>query len=354
MENRFVNFTMKILLFKIGAIGDVLMTTPLIRQLRKNFPDAKIDYLVGDYSKVILKRNKYLDKILTFDSMIFVKKKIFKWIKLIRSVRKRRYDVIFVLDKHWIFNLTAFLFGIKRRIGFDRLGKEGIFLTDKIYYGPVRHEIFYYLDLLKAFGGKTNYKDWKMDLFLSKEDEEFADKIWRKYKLKGKKVVGVAPGGGKNPGQFLSIKIWPWQNYSKLIEKLIEMGKYIILVGGDDDKEIAKKIMNKTNQTKKAINLIGNTSIKQSAAIIKKCCYFICNDSGAMHIAASVNDRIISLFGPTDPRRLAPLYNSSNHIWKEKKACYDIFGNSKECKGDEIKKIKTEDVIKKQKKLGNV
>ena len=141
---------MKILLFKIGAIGDTLMTTPLIRQLRNNFPDAQIDYLIGEHSYGVLDANKYLDNIIKFDEKIFFEKYFIKWMKLIFKIRKESYDVIFVLDKHWIFNLVSFLFRIKKRIGFDRFG-EGKFLTYKVPYFGRKHEIFYYLDLFHKF-----------------------------------------------------------------------------------------------------------------------------------------------------------------------------------------------------------
>jgi len=297
---------MKIILFKIGALGDVLMTTPLVRQLRKNFPNAKIDYLVGDYSKVVLERNKYLDEILTFDSMIFVKKKIFKWIKLIRSIRKRRYDVIFVLDKHWIFNLTAFLFGIKRRVGFDRLGKEGIFLTDKVYYGPVRHEVYYYLDLLKNFGYFPDYKDVKYDLFLTKEDEMFASKFWKEKFKKGEKVLGVFPGVGNPMDKFARIRAFDFDLMARLCKKYLKRGWTLLLFGSKNDLEYGNKLICLLRQKIKMENLIGKLTLTQTAALAKRCDQIITWDSGGMHIAAAVNKRILAIFGPTHPRKKAP------------------------------------------------
>ncbi len=158
----------KILVFKIGALGDVIMTTPFLRQLRKNYPDSKIDYLIGRYASRSLEGNKSVDEIIEFDENIFYKKKIAGWIKLIKDIRERRYNMVFVLDKHRFFNITAKMSGIKERIGFDRNG-EGVFLTRKVRYGPIRHEVHYYLDLLKADGKIPDYKDIKTEINFKRE-----------------------------------------------------------------------------------------------------------------------------------------------------------------------------------------
>jgi ADP-heptose:LPS heptosyltransferase len=190
----------RILLFKIGAIGDTLMTTPLLRQLRRNYPKAKIDYLIGNVASQVLVGNKNLDNIIKFDEKIFFKKQIIKYYSLIQKIRKRKYDIIFVLDKHRIFNLTAKLFGIPERIGFDRLGKEGTFLTKKTYYGNDKHEIYYYLDLLTKLTEKVDYSDNLPSLYISKKAYNKAESIWKKYSL-NHKIIAIAPGGGANPGE---------------------------------------------------------------------------------------------------------------------------------------------------------
>lgn len=331
----------KFLLFKIGAIGDVLMTAPLIRQLRKNFPNSKIDYLVGKTASEIIKYNKNVDKILIFDEDTFFKKKIIKFVKLIKLIRNNQYDAVFVLDKHYMFNIAAFLFGIKKRIGFDRLGKEGILLTNKVYYGKIRHEIYYYLDLLQSINVKVNYKDHKMDLFLGKSDEDFAKTFFIKNKLIGKKTIAICPGGGNNPGQVLEEKIMPVERYIQLIKKI---NYPVILIGGKTDKIKEEKIIKECPNT---ISVIGKTTINQSAALMKRCYKIICNDSGPMHIASTVNKNIISIFGPVNPKRKGPLWKESKKIWKAQKiynANNETFGTYK--KMDYFSNLDINDILK--------
>jgi len=301
---------MKILLFKIGAMGDTLMTTPLVRQLRGNYPQAQIDYLVGKQSARLLDGNKNLDNIAPFDEEIFTKRQIKRWFALIKSIRTERYDLIFVLDKHWIFNLTARLSGIKQRVGFNRYNKERFFLTDKVYYGKIRHDIFCYLDLAKKIGLKVDYHDFGMDIPLSKEDLDFADKFWKEHQLENKRTIGISPGGGNNPGQVLQEKILPISHYIKLIKHVKEP---VLLFGGPSDKIKEEQILKECPNT---ISTIGKSSLKQSLAIMQKCDKLICNDSGPMHMSAAVNKNVISIFGPVHPKRKAPLWKESKYIWK--------------------------------------
>lgn len=339
----------KILLFKIGAIGDTLMTTPFLRQLKKSYPKARIDYLIGNASKDVLIGNQNLNKIISFDESIIFKKKLKEYFNLISKIRKEKYDIVYVLDKHWALNLTSKMFNIKERIGFDRLGKEGRFLTKKVYYGNDKHEIHYYLDLLKAEGIKPNYSDTKMDLKLSKEDTKKAETIWKKNSLNNKKVICVIPGGGNNPGESTGIRNWPIYKYIGLIEKLLSKNYKIILIGGKSDEKLSDIIVENI-KNKNIINLTGKLKLKESAAVISKCDYVVCNDSGPMHLAACVNDKIISLFGSTNPVRKAPLLKNSHAIWKGKKEYdpeYELYGKMPGKKAiDSIKKITVSDVLK--------
>lgn len=316
------------------------MTTPLIRQTRKNYPDSQIDFLIGSSASKVLINNNYINNTIKFDEKIFIKKDIIKYFSLIKQIRKNKYDLIFVLDKHKAFNLTAKLFGIKERIGFNR-GNEGKSLTKKVEYTQEKHEIIYYLDLLNTIKS-ANYNDTKLDIFTTKEDKEYARNFFRKNNLI--KPIGICPGGGVNPAQSLPEKIWSAEKFIELIKKLSIENK-IVLVGGPSDQEINDKIQKEVEVS----STISNTTLQQSAEIMRLCKLIICNDSGPMHLASAVNDNIISLFGPTNPKILAPLNKNSQYIWKEKESSYNIRGRiSKNNKS--IDKIDVEDIIIKVKK----
>lgn len=327
--------TQKILIFKIGAIGDVLMTTPMVRQLRKNFPNAKIDYLVGKQASKVLEGNKYLDEIMVFDEKIFFKKQLMPWIKLKKKIKNKEYDTVFVLDRHWFFNFTSRLFGAKRRIGFSR-DLKGNFLTDKVRYGNETHDVYNYLSLLSVIG-KVDYNDFSMDLFISREDEKLAKKLVNK-----KSYVVMVNTGGSNPGEKGGIRKMPDKLFRDIVNA-VSKKYYVVFLGAPEEKDYYRKFLNSNCK-----NLCGKTSIKQSAAIMKHAKYVITTDSGPMHIAAAVNKNIISLFGPTSPERKAPLWKESIAIWKDKELYdrdYEMYGKKPKNK-KYMEKIKVADVIR--------
>ncbi len=329
----------KILIFKTGALGDVLMTTPLIRQLRRKFRKSKIDYLVGSGSSKILEGNKNIDEIITFDEKLFFNKNPAKWFSIIGKIRSRKYDLIFVLDKHWVFNLTAYMFGIKTRIGFNR-GKEGLFLSYSVDYRKERHEIFYYLDLLNKIS-KANYKDFRMDFFISKKDQRFAADFLRKNKIEAFCVI--ANSGGNNPGEKSKVRKIPDKLFKKIVQE-ISLNYPIIFLGSRNEQDYYE---NFCNDSFNHHNLAGKLNLKETASLMKKAKFIVTSDSGPMHLASSVNKRVISIFGPTNPERKAPLWKKSKSLWKDQKIYdenYELYG--KIPRKEFMKKIKPEDVMR--------
>lgn len=339
----------KILLFKIGAIGDVIMTTPLIKALRKRYPNYVIDYLVGMHSQKVLENNPHINDIIGFDEKIFFDKRAFSALGLIKSIRKRNYDIIFVLDKSIYTNVFASLLGIPVRIGFDRLGKEGKLLTKKVFYDGSMHEIRYYLKLLPQKDKKKGINYLKTEIFPSINDKNTIKKIMEKHDLK--RFIIIAPGGARNPGQAASSKIWPFE---KFIEVIKGLKITVVLVGDKGDIQIGR-IIEKKEKKQNIINLIGKTSIQQTSLLMKYADAIICNDTGALHMATTSNDRIVALFGPTDPKRFGPL--SKNSVILHKKTdccpCNDIFGSFKRCNSNEcMDRISAADVNRCLKKYG--
>ena len=332
--------TTKILCFKLGALGDALMTTPLVRQVRKNFTDAEINYLIGKSSTAALQGNKYLNNIIPFDEDIFLRRNVAQWFRLVRQIRAQKYDIIFIMDRHWIFNLTAKIFGIAQRVGFDRLGKEGLFLTHKVNYGyVVQHDVRAYLSLATVFGLNVNDHDVGMDIFVSAKDIEFAQNFYKEHHLEDKKVIGIVPGGGKNIGQDLPQKVWPVERFIQVIQKLKDP---VLLLGGpfDKDKELQIRKVCPT-----VVSAIGITTLQQSAAIMEKCSIVVSNDSGPMHLAAAMGVQTVAIFGPTNPKVLAPLLPPARVVWSAHEG-YDCYGKLLHTDHSCIELVRVEDVLK--------
>jgi len=331
----------RILIIRSGAIGDVLMTTPLARAIRKHYPEANISYLTGKWSEKVLKRNQNINEIISFDDKIICKKDIFSIWGLRDKIKNKNFDIAFILDKSYIWNLFAFLSKIPFRMGFDRKG-EGFPNNINVKFEGEKYELDYYLDIARLI--KANTKNNRIELWPRKNDIRFANEFIRKHKLK--KIIGIAPAGAVNPGQELAEKRWPKERYIELINKLIKDNYDIILFGGKVDSKINNCIINGINHKNKIINTTGKLTINQTSALIEKCRVFVTNDSGAMHIAAATNTKIIAIFGPTDPKRFAP---RDTVVIKKKlgcSPCYDIFGNYKKCKKHNcMNLIKVDDVL---------
>ncbi|HII29454.1 hypothetical protein COT48_00895 [Candidatus Woesearchaeota archaeon CG08_land_8_20_14_0_20_47_9] len=339
-----------ILVMRSGGLGDVVMSTPMLEQLRKLFPRVEITYLTGRASAAVLSE-PLVNDVIDFDDQIFIRKKIAPALKLASRIRKRHFDLAFMLDKHWIFGLFARLCRIPIIIGFDRHG-EGFLYNLAIPFTGSKYEGQYYCDLARAVAiikgveleghNGINYpppplavEGCKPILYPAKKDIIWADKTAseiRKFRLQ--RLIGIAPGGASNPGQEFALKRWPEERYLQLVKMLLDKGYAVAIFGsGRADLRVSRSIIGRLERNRSLVHdFTGRLSILQSTALMKHCDLFITHDSGPTHLAAT-QTKTIALFGPTPSRRFAP----ENAIVIEKslkcQPCYTLFGGFKKgCK----------------------
>lgn len=301
----------RICVFKIGAIGDVLMSTPMVHALHQRFPKARIDYWTGTLSAAGIAGNHELNQVFAFDDTLFFRRRVGLVLNLARQIAARKYDIMFILDKHWSLGVFARMTGVPIRIGFDRDG-EGFAHTVAVPYMPVKHEVDYYLDLAYAVGAKRVAQP-KLEMALDAKDRRFAQQFFRQHHLHPRKTIAISAGGAKNPGQNMVIRRWPVGRFAEIARALAKEGWQILLVGKSpgDDHILPAMLAAAPN----AVNAIGNFSLKESAALMAQCRLLLCNDSGPMHIAAAVGTPTVSVFGPTDPHRKAPRGDKHRWVW---------------------------------------
>ncbi len=347
----------KILVFKPGAIGDILWTTPFLRQLRKKNPDAEIVYCVGKWSSEVLSNNPNINRLIVIDESRLMRKDLLYSMRIIRLLRKEKFNLAFAFEKHYLSNMLIFATGIKIKVGFDRF-EEGFPLNLAAQYGNDKHEIEYDLDLLCAAENipvpntKREYESlfgkdyWRTEAFPTAQEKKKINDLFKRNKINGK-IVGIAPGGSKNTGEWSMIRRWPVEKYVKLSEALLKKKYKVIIFGGVTDIDIAQRF------DKKCINLIGMLNLRESINAMGKCDYFICNDAGPMNMAAASGSKklkIISLFGPTRPDRKAPLNPNSMPIWKDADIYYpqyDLYGQIRQDVKGFMDRISINDVLKK-------
>lgn len=299
---------MKILLWKIGALGDILMTTPLLRQLRAALPQAQIDYLVGQASAAVLHGNPHVDRVLTFDGTILWHAQAWRLGELLAQLRG--YDCIYVLDKHWIFGWLARAAGIPKRIGFRRRAAEGWPHTMRVPYGGLRHEIDCYLDLAEAAGLPVDRSDRRLLLPPGKPLD-----------LPPHYVVAINSGGA-NPGENTQVRKLPPTLFTGLVEALTASTQ-VVFVGAPGEHADYEALAARFG----ARNLCGATTLAQVWYALAHARAVYTTDTGLMHMAGACNERVVATFGPTHPARKCP--PGAHWIWRDEDlydAGYELFG----------------------------
>ena len=285
----------KILLIQTAFIGDVILSTPLIANLHKQFPNIQIDYLVKKGNEELLSGHPNVNHVFSFD-------KGNKWVSLrenIRLIRQEKYDTIVNLHRYASSGLICALSGAKQKIGFKK--NPFSFLYSKSYkhaIGNGEHEVDRNLRLIASFCDITIRKP---SLYPSSDDYSFVSKF------QGKAYYCLAPAS------IWFTKQAPISTWLKLIEKLSDSDHAIFLMGGPNDKALCDQIISES--TKEVRSLAGELSIMQSVAFMKNAKRNFVNDSGPLHFASAVNAPVTAFFCSTIPAfGFGPLSDDSKII----------------------------------------
>ncbi len=308
--------TKRLLIIKLISVGDVLFTTPAVRALRLGFPRAHLTYLVGSWSKGVIEDNPNLNEVIVYDAPRHSSDRWRAWLSTLsclRRLRRKRFDLAVIFHRTSFAGLLALLAGIPNRVGFDYHG-QGRFLTRKVAYEVGKHEVDRYLDVVRCLG--LSPAGLWTEMQVGDNERDYASELLRANGLKpGDKMVAVLPGGGKNPGTFMPTKRWPADRFARLIDEMVRRFQVkVLLVGGPGDEEVINDVISQIQSP--AVNLVGKTTFKQLAAVLQRCQLFIGGDSGPLHIAAAVGTSTVGIFGPSDPRLVAPRGKQHLAIWK--------------------------------------
>lgn len=286
----------KILVVRYRFIGDMILTIPFLRNLRYLYPDAQIDMLVSPNSGEVIEDCPYVNNFIYFDTTRKHKyengkgKKKSFWY-YVKELRQQKYDKAYVLKRSLSSALLCFFAGIKERVGYDTEGRSFL-LTKKVKYDNKKHESLCFLDVLKSEGKEV--KDFYLENWINVENEKNVDKLFKEFDLNNDLKKVVVHATATNVG-----KIWGINNFARIIEYLSnEKNAQVIFIGASSDKEVYEKINYIQDLKIKPINLCGKVSIKDSLALLNKVDFIIGNDSGNLHMAASVGTKVIGLYGP--------------------------------------------------------
>lgn len=295
----------RILLIKPRAIGDVLLSTPVLPNLREEFPTAQIDFLVERFAAPVLDGNPFIDNVISFDT------KSQTSLSIIMRVRKSKYDLIIDLFANPRSAVITMFSGAKYKVGYPFKWRR--FAYD-ILVPPRKdehHNVEFNLDALRAI--EVPIQSALPQFVLTEESKLFAREFLEEHGLSPNKFVAINVGGG------WEIKRWK-------VDKLIELCRMIheklhlqaVVLYGPSEAADAERISVASN-----VILAPQTSLMEMGAIMKESLFLITNDSGPMHIAASSDVPTLAIFGPTNPRAQGPYGNISEIVRNEKLDCLE-------------------------------
>lgn len=280
---------MKILVISLAGIGDTLIATPFIRELRENYPTATIDALVKEAgAKDLLERNPNVNRVFFKD---LLKTGRLETLRFLWSLRREHYQLS--VNTHpqsrMHYRIASWLAGAQVRISheyecftwFDRW-----LITGTLPQDYTRHSIENNFDVLPMIGARRKLASYTMEFFLEAGDEQFAGDFLTKNKLTGQKILGihVGSGGTKN----LPLKRWPLKNYVGLVRQLNQQRPdiRILLFGGPDEAKDHPVVLAQANPN---LTMEARTkNLRETAALMKRCSAFLSVDTALMHIAAAM------------------------------------------------------------------
>jgi heptosyltransferase-1 len=310
----------KILLIKLSAFGDIVHTLPVLNQLRHRYPTARIDWLVTPAFSELLQNNPSITNVIEFSRD--------EWLapwraapyvstaKLIATLRAVEYDLVIDLQGQLRSAVFAFTSGAPVRIGFDKPrpdiwktlthkipdeakkhawqgAREGSWLayTHHIALPTLDiHPVERYLGVAPLLGLDGSAPDFSFPL--PPEAVTRVDGLLDYYDVAKTKLIAIAPGTNWDT------KEWRAEGFGEVARHFLQKGFATVLIGSDRERAVCDAV---AALAPGAINLSGETTLTELAALLRRAAVCVTNDSGPMHLAVALDRAVVSIFGPTDP-----------------------------------------------------
>ena len=297
-----------ILIRSTNWIGDAIMTTPAVRTIRENFPDARIAILTHPWVADVFAASPHVDEVLLYRKKDRHKGIAGIW-RLGRTLAERHFDLAIYLQNAFEAALIGKLAAIPNRAGYTTDGRA-LLLTHR---ARVRreiktvHQVHYYQDMLEQLGLSPGPDE--LFLQLPPETVHWANKFTAT--TKPGPTIGLNPGAAYGPA-----KCWPAERYGALAARLAKEHDATMLVFGTSaDNTVAEAI--KAQAPDRIINLAGKTNLSEAMALIGACDAFVTNDSGLMHVGAALKTPLVAIFGSTDAVATGPYADNAMVIQKD-------------------------------------
>jgi lipopolysaccharide heptosyltransferase II len=281
----------RILLTRMKFIGDVVLTTPIIRSVRNAYPDAFIAYMGEKDAVSLLEHNPNLNEIIPFD---FSRPTIVEQPRVAFQLRRRKFDLAIDLFNNPRSALLTYLSGARVRVGAERKGRGTLYSIQVRDNNQPKTAIEFHNQFIKAAGIEPT--SGKTEIFLT-GDERREARIYLQWLDResspldlNKTIVGI------HPGATWPAKKWLPERFAELSDMLAaKLGAQIVMFAGPGDYDAVHAVLKHSFSN---IRVIQNLPLRQLAAVASQCSLFIANDAGPMHIASAVQVPTIGIFGP--------------------------------------------------------
>lgn len=301
MKNIDFNNIRHLLVVRLDEVGDVVLTSPFLRELRRNLPNSMITLVVKANTLNLVQSCPYTDKIITFGREVSSLKDVLcnmtNAVRLGSRLRKmQKYDLAIVprwdTDLYGAALMTYFS-GATYRVGYSEkvnchkrkfnCGFDHLF-THVIKDDTLRHEVERNLWIIRFLGGEV--EEEQLELWLECEDKQFAERILGDSNRTIR--VGFAPIARQRR------RTWPLENFLEIALWCKErIHAQVVIIGGQQDKNVGERFKQRLGSD--VINLMGKTTLRQMAAVLNRCDLFVTNDSGPLHVAAAMGVPVVEI-----------------------------------------------------------
>jgi len=282
---------LKILIIRLGSIGDVVLTTPVIAALKLSNPDADLDFLVKKEYYELLIGNPNIRRVIPFDGSRH--KGLKGLLEIAGELRKEGYRYVIDLHGNLRSRAIAALIPASKTLRYDKQALKRRLLLHG-FRPHTKHTVDAYLSVLAPLFAVAYLKPTPATaIYLSQEEEKGAASFIAQYSVsEGSTIVGL------NPGARWQTKRWLEEGFIDVGRRMAkELGAQVIVFGGPDEVDLCKRVA--VGIGKEGISVAGRVGLKETAALINRCKVFVSNDSGPMHMATAVGTPVVAIFGPT-------------------------------------------------------
>jgi heptosyltransferase-2 len=269
---------MKILILRFSSIGDIVLTTPVIRCLKQSSNDVEVHYCTKRQYQELIDPNPYIDKAYYLDDSLP---------HLVGRLRAEKYDVVIDLHNSLRTNLIKLQLG-RRAYAVNKINmQKWLYVRFKVNVMPSVHIVDRYMDTVKWLGVMNDGRG--LDHFIPAQDRVALSQL--PYTHQSSYVAYAM--GGQHATKRLPV--------DRMVELCRNMGGPVILLGDQHDREAGELIRNELGDAL-IYNACGSFTINQSASLVEQAQMVFCHDTGLMHIAAALKKPVVSLWGSTTPQ----------------------------------------------------